>query len=238
MATEPPHDEILLNALVDGELTPRERAAAAARLANDRDFARAYATLTRLKAAVIEGADDAWASELSLPQPGSRRTAMLAGAGAALAALIAIAAGLSVHWWSMQAPSIVEAEPQTVTLAAFGRSALIPDLTPAGLRLAGTVVQPGNHGQLLVATYLGSRGCRLELHVQAAAGAVATADGTDRRHWQVGDLVYQLIAYGMAAERFAAIAEAAERATRAGSLPGGMNQRLREARASAPPCLA
>ena len=43
-------DHLLLNALVDGELAPQERAEMAARLAADRDFARAHATLARLKA--------------------------------------------------------------------------------------------------------------------------------------------------------------------------------------------
>lgn len=237
MAIDRPADELLLNALVDGELPPRERAAAAARLANDREFARAYATLMRLKAAVIEGAEDAGAVELKLPKPQERRFATLAGAGAALAVAIVIAAALATNWRGTEEPPLAEAQPQTVTLASFAQAAVLPDLAPAGLKLAGTLIQPGTQGQMLVATYLGPRGCRLELRVQPAPGAVVTADGTDRRNWQVGDLVYQLIAYGMPAERFAAVAEAAERATRGGS-PGGSDRRLREARLSAPPCLA
>jgi anti-sigma factor RsiW len=47
-----------LNALVDGELGPAERAAIAARLAADRDLASAYATLARLKAATAETTED------------------------------------------------------------------------------------------------------------------------------------------------------------------------------------
>ena len=39
-----------------------------------------------------------------------------------------------------------------------------------GLKLAGTLIQPGTHGQMLVVTYLGPRGCRLELRVQPAPG--------------------------------------------------------------------
>ena len=50
-------DLLLLNALVDGELAPQDRAAIAARLAVDRDLARAYATLARLKASIGELAE-------------------------------------------------------------------------------------------------------------------------------------------------------------------------------------
>jgi hypothetical protein len=230
-------DELLLNALVDGELAPREHAAAAARLAGDREFARAYATLMCLKATVVEGAEDAGVVELKLPKPRARRLATFAGAGVALAATVVIAVGLWSSWRGAEDPPLADAQPQTVTLASFAQAAVLPDLAPAGLKLAATLIQPGASGQVLVATYLGPRGCRLELRVQPAAGVVITAEGTDRRNWQVDDLVYQLIAFGMPAERFAAVAEAAERATRGGS-PGGADRRLREARVSAPPCLA
>jgi hypothetical protein len=227
-------DELLLNALVDGELGPRERAAAAARLASDREFARAYATLMRLKAAVIEGVDSVEAVEQKFPRPRERRPLALVWRGAALAAVIFVAAFAGVKRAGIDEPALVEARPQTVTLASFAQAAVLPDLEPAGLKLAGTLIQPDTTGHVLVATYLGPRGCRLELRVQSAIGAVVTADGTDRRNWRVGDLVYQLIAYGMPAERFAVVAEAAERVTR-GGLP---DRRLREARVSALPCLA
>jgi hypothetical protein len=237
MAIErPSQDELLVNALVDGELMPRERAAAAARLAGDREFARAYATLTRLKAAVIEVAEDAGAIQVNLPLGQERRMAALAGAGVALAAAIAVAVGVAINWRGPE-ERLVEMQSQTVTLASFNQTAVLPDLAPAGLKLAGTLIQPSGRGQVLIATYLGPRGCRLELRVQPAVGAVVATGGTDRRSWQVGDLVYQLIAYGMPAERFAAVAEAAERATRGGS-PGGVDRQLREARVFALPCLA
>lgn len=51
-------DLVRLNAFVDGELSPADRAAVAARLARDAQFAHAHATLARLKACVHGGADD------------------------------------------------------------------------------------------------------------------------------------------------------------------------------------
>ncbi|MCC6949465.1 MAG: hypothetical protein IT539_17040 [Bradyrhizobiaceae bacterium] len=228
-------DELLLNALVDGELSPRERAAAASRLASDREFARAYAVLMRLKASVVEGAEEAGTVAVRLPRQRDRRIAVAAGVAAVLVALIA---GGAMDWLVEREAPQAEIATQTVKLVSFTQPAVLPDLVPAGLKLTATATQRGTNGEVLIATYLGPRGCRLELRVQRAEGAVVTADGTDRRNWQVGDLVYQLVAYGMPAERFIAVAEAAERATRAGGSPVAPGRRLREARISAPPCLA
>src|SRR5690606_15432293 len=86
-------DEILLNALVDGELHPADQARAAARLRADKDFARAYATLSRLKAGVAELAETE-AAAITLRHPATRR--WLPYAVAASLALLTAVAGLAV----------------------------------------------------------------------------------------------------------------------------------------------
>lgn len=229
-----------MNALVDGELAPAERAAAADRLADDREFARAHATLMRLKASVMEAADEVASVELPAARRCNPRLAMLAGS-AALAAAIAAVAVVSVV--TKQTPieqpvSQAELLQSNVVLAAFPQSPFLPDLASAGLKLVETTMRKGIDAPVLTATYLGPRGCRLELRVQLADAAAPLVAGSKRHAWRVGDLAYELVAYGMPADRFAAVAEAAERATRSGTMPRGAERRLQEASASAPPCLA
>jgi hypothetical protein len=120
----------------------------------------------------------------------------------------------------------------------FSVEPVIPDLSAAGLQLARTVVSAHANGQALVATYVGPRGCRLELWVSNAGRSARSAGGTERRSWRVGGLVYELIAHGMPAARFEKVAEAAEEATRATALPETPDQRLIEARVSTAPCLS
>lgn len=234
MATERKSDEILLNALADGELSPAEQAAAAARLASDRDFARAYATLSRLKAAVIENAEAQSGGEVRLPrQNHAWRTAAIGISGALAASLLLGFVFVRLLPAEMQHPLTERPVP-----VAFSVEPVIPDLAPAGLTLARTVVSAHAGGQALVATYVGPRGCRLELWVSEAGRSAKAAGGTERRSWRVGGLVYELVAYGMPAARFEKVAEAAEEATRATAIPDGIDQRLIEARASTAPCLA
>jgi ferric-dicitrate binding protein FerR (iron transport regulator) len=100
-------DEILLNALVDGELAPAEHAAAAARLAGDREFARAYATLTRLKAGIDEIAADRETLDIRIATPpGSRRRIATIGIPAALAAVVAAIAFMPLLAPAPEAPPV------------------------------------------------------------------------------------------------------------------------------------
>lgn len=229
-------DEILLNALVDGELAPAEHAAAAARLAGDREFARAYATLTRLKAGIAEIAEDR-ELDIRLAPPASRRRIAAVGIPAALAAAVALVAFMPMFVSGPEAPSAAIAPAKDVIAVAFAVDPVIPDLSPAGLQLARTVVSTNAGAQALVATYIGPRGCRLELWVSNASASAKSANGTDRRSWRVGGLAYELIAYGMPSARFEKVAEAAEKATRATVLPEDVDQRLIEARVSTAPCV-
>lgn len=243
MAADPTsRDELLLNALIDGELTPAERAAAADRLASDRDFARAHATLMRLKASVMEVGDGADPIELPSLRKDGRRLAMLAGSAALAASLTAVAVfAVAVRYTSTEEPAIpahAHALRPHVVQAAFHQSPIVPDLAPAGLNLANLVLRKGGDAPVLVITYLGPRGCRLELRVQQADAAAPADLGSRRHRWRVGELAYELVAYGMPGDRFAAVAEAAERATRSRRLPLESERRLQQARISAPPCLA
>jgi anti-sigma factor RsiW len=229
-------DEILLNAMVDGELAPAEHAAAAARLAGDREFARAYATLTRLKAGIAEIAEDRELN-IRLAPPASRRHIAAVGIPAALAAAVAIIAFMPMFVSEPEAPPVVVVPAKEVIAVAFAVDPVIPDLSPAGLQLARTVVSTNPGAQALVATYIGPRGCRLELWVSNASASAKSANGTDRRSWRVGGLAYELVAYGMPSARFEKVAEAAEKATRATVLPEDVDQRLIEARVSTAPCV-
>jgi len=236
------HDELLrLNALVDGELAPGEHAALAARLVSDREFARAYATLARLKACVVENADAAPTVSITMPAAAKRswrRPVLQLGAAAAAAGgLMVLFALTNLPPHRQPAPILMSAQA-AITLAALPQTPVIPDLEVAGLRLAGATIDMAGQSRVLVATYLGPRGCRLELRVRPEDSVSLPAEGTDRRAWTVGGLAYELVAYGMPAARFAAISEAAERMTRDSRFPNTVDRRLREARVAAPPCLA
>jgi anti-sigma factor RsiW len=235
MAVDRKSDEILLNALVDGELGPAQHAAAAARLAHDRDFARAYATLTRLKAAIAEIAEDSEAPGIQLtPAPKRRITAVIVPA--ALAAAVAVVALMPLFVPQPETHPVSVAATKDVIAVSFAIDPVIPDLTPAGLKLARTVVSTNAGTQALVATYLGPRGCRLELWVSNASATARATSGSERRSWRVDGLLYELIAFGMPSSRFQKVAAAAEKATRATDLPND-SDRLIQARISRPPCV-
>jgi hypothetical protein len=238
MATDRKPDEILLNALVDGELSPSEQAVAAARLASDREFARAYATLSKLKASVIESTEMKSSAEIRLPVSANRnrRTAAIGAASAAACLVLAVALFRFVP--GDHTPSAADKPEVRAVPVVFSAEPVIPDLAPAGLHLARTVVNADAGGQALIATYVGPRGCRLELWVSNAHASARGTDATARRAWRAGGLAYELLAYGMPAERFEKVAAAAEEATRATALPEEPDQRLIQARVASAPCLS
>ena len=236
MATEsqPPDAIERLNALIDGELPPAEHAALADRIAAGRDLAQAHATLARLKACIVESADETPVAGIVLPPvPPRRRAFGLAGAALAAAAAVLLAV---FAWMPGQQPArtpLAEIAPM-VTLAALPQTPVIPDLASTGLKLVGGEVEHAGGTAVLVAAYRGPRGCRLELRVRPVATDVPPTVGTSRKVWTAGDLAYELVAFGMPAARFAAVAAAAQAAT-GGNRPDTEN-RLREARLQAPPC--
>jgi hypothetical protein len=235
----PQRDDIArLNALVDGELSPGEHAALAARVATDREFAHAYATLTRLKACVVESAEAVPAADIALHAKRRRRPVLVAAMVGAAAACLALVFGAAMLLAPRQPTPVVLSASEAITMVALPEAPVIPDLAVAGLRLVGTTVDLTGPARILVADYRGPRGCRLELHVRRAGSAAPEAEGTARRSWVVGNLAYDLIAHGMPEARFAVVAEAAEQATRSHRVPESAGRRLREASVAAPPCLA
>ncbi len=224
-----------LNALIDGELPPAEHAALADSIAAGRDLAQAHATLARLKACIVDSAEQAPASgiDISGGRP-KRRTPPLAGWAAAAAAIFLL--GIVTFYPHSQPDQVSRPDiAPFVTLAALPVAPVIPDLTHAGLTLVGGEVERLGDASVLVAAYRGPRGCRLELRVRPALVAMAPTGGTSRAAWTVADLAYELVAFGMPAGRFDAVAAAAQAATRRGE-QRDMETRLREASLQAPPC--
>lgn len=223
-----------LNALVDGELPPDERAALAGRLASERDLARAYATLARLKAAVGDvAAAPADVPAFALPRHRSLRLMPPVVIGAGLAAALAI--GVFV---AMPRPADTEGPaegPTAITLASLPAGTTVPRLDTAGLKLTGLVIDPGQV-PLVSATYRGPHGCRLDLRAWPIGAAAPETVGTDHHRWSAGNLVYELTAHGMPKARFALIAGAAEGQTAADADHDRIGRQLREASHGAPPC--
>jgi anti-sigma factor RsiW len=232
MAADRNRDLEALNAFVDGELPPEEHAAVAARIAADPSLARAHATLTRLRAGIADYAASTEPPVLTMPSRRLPRPVI-----ATAAAVVALLAGVAlVQLRTAQPLSSVNASREAVLPVALGSKPMIPDLSAAGLtlvRVDGGAGRPLDH---LVAVYTGPRGCRLELHVRSPGSEpISAPQATHRHQWADGAATYELLAFGMAPKRFAVVAEAAERQTRA--LAGPDQQRLREARKSAPPCV-
>jgi anti-sigma factor RsiW len=236
MATELPAPDAIerLNALIDGELPPAEHAALADRIAAGRDLAQAHATLARLKACIVESAEETPVTGIMLPQaPPRRRVFGIAGTALAAAAALLLAVFVWMPGQQSARTPLAEIAPM-VTLAALPQAPVIPDLASAGLKLVGGEVERAGEVAVLVAAYRGPRGCRLELRVRPVAADVPPTVGTSRKVWTAGDLAYELVAFGMPAVRFAAVAAAAQAAT-GGNRPD-VETRLREARLQAPPC--
>ena len=152
---------------------------------------------------------------------------------AVVGGLIVLAAATSFLQERQTAPDIAS---EALILAALPEAPVVPDLGRAGLRLERARIEAMGDARILVAVFLGPSGCRLELRVQRADAVSVVAQGTERRAWIVGGLAYELIAFGMPSARFAAVADAAEMATK-GPLPDLGNRRLREARVASGPCV-
>jgi hypothetical protein len=164
--------------------------------------------------------------------PRAAKGAALAFAGIAAALLVAV---VSVIGPRAPAPSRDEAQPAHTTLrvAMLPADPVVPDLTVAGLKLAGIAMETLHGAPLVVATYRGPRGCRLELRVAPAGVELPPANGTALHRWIAGRLQYELAAFGMPAERFVAVAGLSEQAVRGRD----DDRRLRTAQIASPPCV-
>lgn len=235
MAADRTKDLEALNAFVDGELSPDERARIAARIAAEPSLARAHATLAQLRAGIADYA--ATAEPPVLPaQPGRMRWPVAAAA----AMMVALLSGVMLVHLHSERPiavaTVTGADDEAIQRVSLGGKPMIPDLSTAGLTLVRVDRGSGSPLDHLVAYYTGPRGCRLELHVRPLGSAPIVAPHSTHRHeWADGSALYELLAFGMPLTRFAVVAEATERQTRA--LTGPDQHRLREARKSAPPCV-
>jgi hypothetical protein len=236
MDTDSRNDDLAqLNALVDGELAPSEHAAMAARLATDRDLARVHATLARLKASAGELAESQ--PEISLPAARRGMRPLVFGAvGCAMAvALVLIGANT---WLQQRSPAdTVDTGPTQITLAALPGHTTVPHLESGGLKLMGVAIETHDSQPLVIATYRGPHGCRLDLRAWPVGAVMPASVGTSRYGWAIGDIAYELVAHGMPDWRFAILANVAERQTRQLGDPQRNEQRLRQAAIGAPPCL-
>jgi hypothetical protein len=229
-------DLLRLNALVDGELAPADRAELAARMATERDLARAYATLARLKATIGEEADEL--TTISLPSAKRSTRPRLAAVAACIAAAIGISLMAAYSFIpglpASDSQDVVEG-PTAITLASLPAGTTIPRLDTAGLKLVSLAIDPGQV-PIFAAVYRGPHGCRLDLRAWPVGLTPSPIIGTSHHNWTVGDLTYELVAHGMPVWRFALIADAAELQTRLNANPGQANRRLRQAEIAAPPC--
>jgi anti-sigma factor RsiW len=225
-------DFLRLNALVDGELGPTERAELAARLVVERDLARTYSTLARLKATIGESIEEM--PEILLPSP--RRAGRRFIAAAACIAVIAIGLAAATLFRSDPDAAAPGEEPTAITLASLPAGTTIPRLDTAGLKLVSLAIDPG-HVPIFTASYRGPHGCRLDLRAWPAQAAAPPAiAGSSRHGWTVGNVTYELVAHGMPAWRFDMIADASELQTRLDGDHNRINRRLRQAAVGAPPC--
>ena len=255
-----------LNAYVDGELSPDERAEVAARLAVRPDLAAQVATLTRVKAALAETAAAADVDRLRETARSPAWRAPWARIAAGVALLIGIGVGaatltlrddgrttwleqpLAAHeaWLADGGESFSEggAGPLLAGLAGLGADASVPDLSAARLTITGVRLVDAAGRPALHVGYSGTRGCRLTLWITPASGDAAVGLtthnlGSFRAYsWRAGDLAYALVS-GMDPGRFAVIAETARKVTLERVQPAGETATaLQRSRETSPPCKA
>jgi len=204
-----------LNALVDGELPPARVADVAAWIADDREAARAFATLAALKGTT------AGVGESSLGAAGRRHAAAGWQRGLKIAAVLVVAAGLG----GAAVLAVQGAASLGSTLAAFAPRSLglpddvivggirLPNLEAGGLRLERAGLVQDGAAPRLEASYVGGRGCRVHLTVARVADADALPAGGQSAQWTVGSFVFTLAGERMDPQRFASVTQIAQAET-------------------------
>ncbi len=251
-----------LCAYIDGELPAAEQARVAAAAARDPRLAARIATLSNLKASLA--AETEPAPPLDLRPHALATTAPIA---VALSLVAALFVGLFVLWSTSPTPSTPAwvtaaiddharwadaprsdggdsgARAVLAAAGALGAAPVIPDLEAARLWIVGIRLVPnGDRTTALQIRYAGERGCRVSLWVAPAAEeparweATYTQKGLRAYAWRAGPLDYALVS-GMAAKRFADIADIVREATRRHQEPGPTAEALlRKDREESPPC--
>ena len=260
--------EEMLNAYVDGELSPDEDAYVADAIAHDPRLAARVATLSRVKSALSGLAVE---PPEGILLPGARRSKAMLAVAASVGLFVAVVTGLmtgflqpdgdrngwyreaaAIHAEWAQQPAVLNAREvdANLYLASVDRLHLpihAPDLTSAKLRLTYLrfYEADGKFPAAMHLGYTGQRGCRLTLWVTSAPAALGTnlgeiRDGTMRSfRWRADKVAYALFATGMAEQRFTTIADKVYKATRARhGFDDETRLALNDVSRRAPPCMA
>lgn len=252
-----------LNAYVDGELDAERAAEVARAAAKEPEIARQVSMISQLKAAATASAEPMPAIDLPRrvrplwPRVAAAMAIVMVGGLAALFALypasqeeswLLSARADHAEWATTGRIGSVEAlSPRTYLagLHRLGPAPYLPDLSSARLKRESVRYIPAGDRQAgaLHAGYVGTRGCRISLW---ATVTEKSGFGPLTRHqsgdgpaysWHAGRLRYVILSSGMAANRFALIAEAAHRATGARSRPDDETRTaLARSRNTSPPC--
>lgn len=233
-----PVSDAVLNAYVDGALSPDVAAALAARAATEQDLAARVARLHGLKAGVA-GLMDALPAAPDLPKPdkGPRPSLRLALAVAAcsILAILGIAvlgpsqgSPLASSQQSAQAGGDVQDSSADLRAyhdawahAAADNTPSAPDwltdaMASAGLRLVHAAPMPDGQGVHLA--FIGLNSCKISLFERPVSGSVEgvvryISDGVQTAIWHNGSAAFTLVAREMNPQRFATISEALAKAS-------------------------
>lgn len=254
-------DAVLLNAYVDDELDGGEKARIEQAATRDPEIARQLALLVKLKSVTAEAAEP---NTISLPPP--RRWSLLKVAACLAALLVSAVVGWG-HFagglggkddatfaraahasWAEKTNGSMSPVHQVLALAPEALAkAYFPDLSSAKLRLTHLEMWRDSGDPLLVAGFLGTRGCRVTLMVQVHVGEPAgeAPDALDLgalgrlllARWVVGGLSYALMAEGMDQTRFQLIAKGVHTGSlRHAPIDKDARMAIARSRATSPPC--
>ncbi|MCK5275160.1 MAG: zf-HC2 domain-containing protein [Alphaproteobacteria bacterium] len=263
-----PVTEELLNAYVDGELSPGDDARVAQAIARDPALAVHVATLSRVKSALSGLAVE---PTESIHLPSHRWSKAMLAVAASVGLFVAVMSGVLtgfLHFgsdrsnWYQEAASAhaewasepsapdareVDANLYLVSMDRLNLPAQAPDLTSAKLRLTYLKFYEADadYPAALHLGYTGRRGCRLTLWATAAPHTLHTRlaefrEGKMRSfRWRQDRIAYALFATGMEENRFTMIAAKVHEATRKmRGFDDETRMALREVSGKAPPCAA
>jgi len=222
----PETSDSVLNAFVDGELSPAEVARISVVIADDPTIAQRVAHLHQIKAAVSTMPDGLVLPESKLPIRGTKRNFRGARALATVCVLLLVVfwsapvtgpayqdtaspfIGQHDHWVSQGA------EPDSVVLPE-SFDWLRPLMHASGLKL----VHYTQEGNLQHFGFKGVNACRLSLFVTTQAGTVSPlllslTEQVQHAQWHLDTAAFQMIARDMAPARFATVATSLHRDSR------------------------
>jgi anti-sigma factor RsiW len=246
-----------LNAYADGELSPTDARNFERRIAVEPQLQRDLEEILKLKRA-LTSMRPSIAEPQRLPgrQPAHaiRPRYAIAATVFGLAVAVTVAAMLlipsrgnwlerasALHGKLAQQAYVVEERyiPQTVS-SGESLEFRAPNLTPSHLYLVDVATSDIDGHEAIAMHYRGLKGCRLTiLAIEGADGAAAPPPDTDRlvHTWVHDGFAFAIIADGMDADRFLAVADFAETSIARPAIDGGRQQiAMAETRRTARPC--